>query len=114
MAITKVYRGPGGRLGDSFWNHDALGIAGGVDFSFASTSLDYETAASYARLGTARMIFECTMGMGDRGAEIGWLSQYPQESEVCLPPLTAFEVQVTAAGIEPTTAAKQLLHASDL
>eukprot|EP00966_Prymnesium_polylepis_P017327 399422-Prymnesium_polylepis.1 len=100
MPITKVYRGPGGRLGDSFWSRDTMGISGGVDFSFASTSLDYDTAAHYARLGTARMIFECSMGMGDRGAQIGWLSQYPGEAEVCMPPLTAFEVQTTTKVIE--------------
>ena len=46
------------------------------------------------------MIFECSMGMGDRGAQIGWLSQYPGEAEVCMPPLTAFEVQTTTKVIE--------------
>ena len=95
MQITKVYRGPGGKLSDNYWKRDAFNIAGGVDFSFASTTHDYEIAASYARMGTARMIFECHMGLADRGAEIGWLSQYPLEKEVCLPPLTALEVQTT-------------------
>ena len=100
MQVTKVYRGPGGKLGDNYWRRDAFNLAGGVDFSFASTTHDYEIAATYARMGTARMIFECHMGLADRGAEIGWLSQYPMEKEVCLPPLTAFEVQ-TARKVRP-------------
>ena len=48
---------------------------GGVYFGFVSTSHDYEMAAKYARQGGARMIFECQMGIADRGAEITWLSQ---------------------------------------
>ena len=52
MQVTKVYRGPGGKLGDNYWRRDAFNLAGGVDFSFASTTHDYEIAAetdNYAR-----------------------------------------------------------------
>ncbi len=31
------------------------------------------------------------MGMVDRGADLTWLSQYPHEREVLLPPLTGIE-----------------------
>ena len=31
------------------------------------------------------------MGMVDRGADLSWLSQYPHEKEVLLPPLTGIE-----------------------
>jgi hypothetical protein len=33
------------------------------------------------------------MGMVDRGADLSWLSQYPHEREVLLPPLTGIEAQ---------------------
>ena len=36
-------------------------------------------------------IFEMQMGMVDRGADLTWLSQYPHEREVLLPPLTGIE-----------------------
>ena len=36
-------------------------------------------------------IFEMRMGMVDRGADLTWLSQYPHEREVLLPPLTGIE-----------------------
>ena len=32
------------------------------------------------------------LGMIDRGAQLEWLSQYPHEREILLPPLTAMEV----------------------
>ena len=41
--------------------------------------------------GDAATIFEMQMGMVDRGADLTWLSQYPQEREVLLPPLTGLE-----------------------
>jgi hypothetical protein len=45
---------------------------------------------SYAQ-GSASTIFEMQMGMVDRGADLSWLSQYPHEKEVLLPPLTGIE-----------------------
>jgi hypothetical protein len=39
------------------------------------------------------------MGMVDRGAQLDWLSQYPEEKEILLPPLTGMEVQ--AAEVTP-------------
>jgi hypothetical protein len=31
------------------------------------------------------------MGMVNRGAFLGWLSQYPDEAEILVPPLTGLE-----------------------
>merc|ERR1719247_2903179 len=50
----------------------------------------------YAGAGSATdndacTIFEMQMGMVDRGADLTWLSQYPHEREVLLPPLTGIE-----------------------
>lgn len=61
-----------------------------------STTLSENVAISYATGGdtsTASTIIESTMGMIDRGAQLDWLSQYPHEKEILLPPLTAIEVQ---------------------
>ena len=35
------------------------------------------------------------VGMIDRGAELGWISQYPHEAECLFAPLTGIEVQST-------------------
>jgi WD40 repeat protein len=46
------------------------------------------------------------MGMVDRGAQLDWLSQYPEEKEILLPPLTGMEVQadeVTADDVRRLT-----------
>merc|ERR1719163_437972 len=44
-----------------------------------------------ASVSSACTIFEMQMGMIDRGADLSWLSQYPHEREVLLPPLTGIE-----------------------
>jgi len=36
--------------------------------------------------------------MGDRGADLSWLSMYPYEAEVCFPPCLGLEVMTTADG----------------
>eukprot|EP01050_Picozoa_sp_SAG11_P037420 SAG11_NODE_14744_length_601_cov_0.822709_1_plen_161_part_10 len=38
------------------------------------------------------MIFEMMMGMVNRGAYLGWISQYPHEREILIPPLCGLEV----------------------
>ena len=42
--------------------------------------------------GRSSMVFEMRMGMVNRGAFLGWLSQYPDEAEILLPPLLALEM----------------------
>ena len=60
-------------------------------------SRDYGNAVHYARgcgwagPEDATTLFELQMGLVDRGAELTWLSQYPHEQEVLLPPLSGLE-----------------------
>ena len=61
--------------------------------SFMSTTKSREIAMAYA--GGAKgsgLLFEIQMGLIDRGAELGWLSQYPAESEILFAPLTGLEI----------------------
>ena len=99
----KVWRGiKDAKLPPEFWVPNAMGIKGGIEFGFSSTTTDRAQAMHYAQGGegmggkqgggTAAMtIFEMQMGMVDRGADLTWLSQYPHEREVLLPPLTGIE-----------------------
>ena len=60
-----------------------------------STTTDEAVALTFAKEGDARTastLVVASMGMVDRGATLDWLSQYPHEREVLLPPLTAMEV----------------------
>ena len=74
-----------------------MGVRGGIEYGFSSTTTDKSQALSYAtgggggKQGEAMTIFEMQMGMVDRGADLTWLSQYPHEREVLLPPLTGIE-----------------------
>jgi hypothetical protein len=74
-----------------------MGVRGGIEYGFSSTTTDREQALHYATAGgagkdgDAMTIFEMQMGMVDRGADLSWLSQYPHEKEVLLPPLTGIE-----------------------
>lgn len=65
-----------------------------------STTLDEDVAKFYAAGGSsdktkAGILFEVQMGMIDRGASMGWLSQYPHEQEITFAPLTGLEVVST-------------------
>ena len=73
-----------------------MGVRGGIEYGFSSTTTDRAQAVEYAgggggKEGNAMTIFEMQMGMVDRGADLTWLSQYPHEREVLLPPLTGIE-----------------------
>ena len=98
----KVYRGvKDAMLPKEFWVPNDMGVRGGIEYGFSSTTTDKSQALEYATggmgadsadgEGTAMVIFEMQMGMVDRGAELSWLSQYPHEREVLLPPLTGVE-----------------------
>ena len=80
----KVWRGTCyGLLPSEFWVEDQFGVLGGIEFGFQSTTRDrsqavhYATGGGYAKAGDAMTLFEINMGMVDRGAELGWFSQYP-------------------------------------
>ena len=84
---TKVYRGvSGGRLPASFRTPNKFNVRGGIDSAFMSTTINREVAKTYAASrGGPGIVFSIQQGMVDRGAEIGWLSQYPHEKEVRAP-----------------------------
>ena len=91
----KVWRGiKDATLPKEFWVPNEMGVRGGIEYGFSSTTTDREQALLYAgglEQKDASTIFEMQMGMVDRGADLTWLSQYPHESEVLLPPLTGIE-----------------------
>lgn len=80
---TTVYRAPGGVLPKSFWESDRAGIKGGVEMGFMSTSRSKEAAMDYAKRSGIKLLFELQQGMVARGADVSWLSMYPNEDEVC-------------------------------
>ena len=45
-----------------------------------------------ARRAPGAVLFEIDQGFVARGASVSWLSQYPAEEEILLPPFTALEV----------------------
>jgi hypothetical protein len=88
----KVYRGLGGmRLPERFWKPDQYGCKGGVEFGFMSTTENRDVALRYSR-GKLPTLLEISVGQVDRGAKIGFLSQYPTEDEILFPPLSNMEV----------------------
>ena len=98
----KVWRGiKDATLPKEFWVPNEMGVRGGIEYGFSSTTVDREQAMMYAqgstdkKDGDASTIFEMQMGMVDRGADLTWLSQYPHEREVLLPPLTGIEALAT-------------------
>ena len=88
----KVWRGiKDATLPKEFWVPNEMGVRGGIEYGFSSTTTDKTQALFYAgsdelKDGDASTIFEMQMGMVDRGADLSWLSQYPHEKEVLLPP----------------------------
>ena len=92
--VTKVYCGVGGmKLPASFMEANDLGVRGGIEPSFMSTSLDRQVALEYAGGGEVGLVLEIQQGMVSRGADISFVSQYPHEKEVRSP--------FPSAGIDP-------------
>ena len=93
---TKVYRGvSGSALPREFWEPNRYGIKGGIEMAFMSTTTNREVALSYASMKSAGFVFEISQGMVDRGADVSFLSQYPQENEILFAPLIGLEVRST-------------------
>jgi hypothetical protein len=93
----KVYRGLSGMvLPQAFWKKDSFGCRGGVEYACMSTTTDRNVAIQYTKGkdGTHQLptIFEIEVGQVDRGAPLSWVSQYPGEQEVLMPPLSNLEV----------------------
>ena len=100
----KVYRGLGGMLlPQEFWKEDPFGCRGGVEFGIMSTTTTREVAIQYSGVEKGRpTIFEIEVGQVDRGAPLRWVSQYPGEDEIVMPPLSNLEV-VGDARMESTS-----------
>ena len=74
---SPVYRGiSGALLPANFWENDAYGVKGGVEYAFMSMTRDRAVALEYASSqGTVGIVFEVQQGLIDRGADVSWLSQ---------------------------------------
>ena len=93
VGSRKIYRGMSGMmLPDCFFKGDKLGWKGGVEIAFMSCTRDRDVALQYLGKGKMPVIFEIEVSQVDRGASLQWLSQYPGEAEVLLPPLSNLEV----------------------
>eukprot|EP00960_Hanusia_phi_P001385 39197-Hanusia_phi.AAC.1 len=66
----------------AFMQKDKLGVSGGVEYGMLSTTGDVRVAAQYAGKGSHPTVFEISCGAIDRGADLGFLSQYPGEREM--------------------------------
>ena len=97
--VSPLYKGlVGGNLPDWFWSVAVSGVHGHVDAAFTSASVDKTIASDYSQLvqnQKAAIVFEIHQGLRDRGAQLEWLSQWPHEREVVLPPMSGLEVQST-------------------
>jgi len=89
-----VYRGMTGmRLPKKFWVANQWRARGGVEFGFLSTTTKRKVAIQYINAGQAvPTIFEIEVGMIDKGGSVSFLSQFPGEDEVLMPPRSNIEV----------------------
>eukprot|EP00301_Raphidiophrys_heterophryoidea_P024005 c7660_g1_i2.p1 GENE.c7660_g1_i2~~c7660_g1_i2.p1 ORF type:complete len:826 (+),score=231.93 c7660_g1_i2:349-2478(+) len=68
--------------------HSTFLARGGADFACMSTSTDLRVVAKYARSANP-LIFKIAVDSPmDLGADISWLSMFPEEMEILYPPLT--------------------------
>ena len=94
--MSQIFRGICGmKLPDSFMVPNNFNIQAGVEYGFMSTTLDRKVAEQNSKGASDRpsIIFDMKMGMVNRGAFLGWLSYYPHEREILIPPLTGLEVR---------------------
>ena len=63
-----------------------------MERSFLSTTTGRDVAIQYLGDGALPMIFSIECGAVDKGACVSWLSQYPEEDEVLMPPRSFLEV----------------------
>ena len=94
---VRSYRGVSGmRMPPRLTDYNTLGGRLGIDFAFISTSTDKAVAMRYGTDWDASrglsFLLEFEMDSLNKGAIIGWLSQYPTECEILMPPLTGLEM----------------------
>ena len=109
-----VYTGfANGRLPDMFWREpEGGGPCGGTELVFRGTTPDRAVAYRYATCGGEAkrgLLLEIHTGALDSGADVQWLSQYPHEKEMLLPPLCFHEVQDIRVA-KPHTTDLPVLH----
>ena len=69
-----------------------------------STTTDKETAFAYSgKDGQRCTVFEVTVGRIDVGADISFISQYPEEKEFLMQPLSCLEVLLSSSPPLPPT-----------
>lgn len=78
-------------LPSGFWERNEVQLKGGIELGFVSMTMDRLQALN-ADTSSFSTVFEARPGLGERGAELAWLSQYPHEEEVLFPPATGFEI----------------------
>ena len=78
-----VYRGlSGGKMPEAFDTADsATGLRGGVETGCMSTTVDENVAMAYARADHG-ILLALNQHESARGADLSWLSQYPEEAEI--------------------------------
>lgn len=87
--VQPVYRGMCQRIPpQEFWVPNEQGVMGGVELGFLSASAA-RTDAEIASQGEGKqgLILELEQDAISRGADLTWLSQYPQESTIVFSPL---------------------------
>ena len=67
------------------------GYRGGTEFGFMSTTTNRDQADKYAGQQTPSTILQLS-ATGCYGADLSWLSQYPEEKEITYPPFTFLRV----------------------
>jgi hypothetical protein len=95
-ADRRLWRGLGGMiLPENFWHKskDKDQFRGAVENGLMSTTSNQQVAIQYSGVDKKRgTVFEIDAGRIDIGADLSWLSQYPDESEYLFPPLSCLEV----------------------
>ena len=90
VPATALWRGMKNlTMGESFVEKDENGkCKGGTELAPMSTTTDIAVAARYARSGDS-LLFKISLdNFMQYGAEVQWLSAFPNEEEVLYPPLT--------------------------
>ena len=109
--VTKVYRGMSGMtLPEQFMKANEVGVRGGIETSFMSTSVDRDVALTYAS-GDVGLVLEIEQGMVSRGADISFISQYPHEKEVSAQPGTILENLPSIAARNDSREIAETMHA---
>ena len=91
-ACAKLYRGISQMsVPRLFFDKDEKNCRGFVEPGFSSTTTDWEVAVDYAG-DIAPTILEIETGQVDSGADLKWISQFPNEKEMLISPLSNFEV----------------------